>query len=333
MTIKSLFDYVVKYPTFDWNWNELTINPNITPKNILTTLHLPWNISHLSENPSVVIQDVLDNPNIEWDFEQLASCANITLRDVQQYPEFGWDIESLSCNINITAKDVIDNPNLGWSFYDLFENPNIQFRDIKIISDIVYDYDYWDSEHAIIGNITIEDALDNEFCHFNWKDVSASEYITMQNIQDNKKFPVRNSTIPWDYNGIERNPNITIKYMEYVSRPYNQHPHYWNMNNISQNPGILIQDVLDNLLVYKWNFSKLSRNPSITFRDIMNHPELPWNWDMISVNPTVTISDILYTPEKDWNYCNLSSNQFCYHPFFRSCLHKKRLTASIFGKI
>ena len=56
---------------------------------------------------------------------------------------------------------------------------------------------------------------------------------------------------------------------------------HWNWDCISKNPGITIEDILDNR-DKDWEWDCMSQNSGITMIDINGHPELPWNWFWIS---------------------------------------------------
>ena len=82
---------------------------------------------------------------------------------------------------------------------------------------------------------------------------------------------------PWNWNGISRNPNITMEFIE-------KHP---------EKP---------------WNWYNISSNPNLTMEFIEKHPEKPWNWNSISYNPNLTMEFIEKHPEKAWNWEGIEEN-------------------------
>ena len=87
----SLMNFVKENPTLggvpQWNWAWLSINPNITMKDVLENPDKNWNWDYLSENPNVTMKDVLENPDKLWDWEWLSSNPNITIKDVLENPD------------------------------------------------------------------------------------------------------------------------------------------------------------------------------------------------------------------------------------------------------
>lgn len=57
-----------------------------------------WDWDSLSENPNITLKDVLDNPNLPWDFKMLSRNPNITMKFVMDNLDENWDWNSLSEN-------------------------------------------------------------------------------------------------------------------------------------------------------------------------------------------------------------------------------------------
>ena len=55
------------------------------------------------------------------------------------------------------------------------------------------------------------------------------------------------------------------------------------------------------ILIKKWNWNELSKNPNISIQDVINHPELRWNWEYVSINPNITIQTVIDHPELRWS--------------------------------
>lgn len=78
------------------------------------------------------------------------------------------------------------------------------------------------------------------------------------------------------------------------------YPEYsWNMWELSQNPNLTIQIVLNHLNHLQWNWFKVSKHANVTtWQTVVNHPNLPWDWQGISQNRNIT-NDIV---ENNLNY-------------------------------
>ena len=73
----------------------------------------------------------------------------------------------------------------------------------------------------------------------------------------------------------------------------------WTFYNISKNPNIKLEDILNNLdLPWDWNF--ISMNPNITPDIIEKNPKLQRNWNVIELNPNLNLKFI----EKKFNKIN-----------------------------
>ena len=137
--------------------------------------------------------------------------------------------------------------------------------------------------------------------------ISAHHTIKWSDIEANTWFP-------WDWRGISRNPNITMKIIkDNPDKP-------WNWKFVSDNPNVRICDVMS-LPRRSWSFYKLSRNPGIRWCDVKKYPRLwsyrglssnqnvtlpiiesnmhlPWDWFEMRLNPNITVEFALKYPEK-----------------------------------
>ena len=87
---------------------------------------------------------------------------------------------------------------------------------------------------------------------------------------------LENPDKPWQWNGVSRNPSVTMKDIkENPDKPWD-----WS---ISSNPNITMKDILENQ-DKAWNWYWISGNPNITMQDIKENPAMPWVWEAISEN-------------------------------------------------
>ena len=65
------------------HWGALSINSNITMKDILENPDKPWNWDYISRNPNITMQDIKENPDKHWNWYWI--CWNPFTRDKQEY--------------------------------------------------------------------------------------------------------------------------------------------------------------------------------------------------------------------------------------------------------
>lgn len=145
------------YPNKEWDWVQLSNNPDITFEFILKHKDKKWNWDRVSQNINIKIQNVVDHPYLRWEMMRLAANPSITLQDVLNYPtpygEEEWDPFSLSHNRSIpiqyllskewdvdmqrisrradlTLQIVLDHPDEEWDWGYLSSNPGITLQDI-----------------------------------------------------------------------------------------------------------------------------------------------------------------------------------------------------------
>ena len=82
----------------------------------------------------------------------------------------------------------------------------------------------------------------------------------------------KNPDKPWDWDGISRNPNITMEMIE------NDPDKPWNWKYISINPNLTIE-MIENNLDKPWDWEEISNNPNITIEWIDKYPNKPWYWN------------------------------------------------------
>ncbi len=61
----------------------------------------------------------------------------------------------------------------------------------------------------------------------------------------------------------------------------------WDWNGISKNPAITI-DIIKSYPDKPWNWFYISQNPNLTIDFIESYPDKPWNWYHISYNKGIT---------------------------------------------
>ena|ERR1700731_4758634 len=68
----ELSKLIEHFPNKNWDWYELSRNPNITIREVLTHPYELWNWECLSANPGITMKDVLVYPNMPWRWDWLS---------------------------------------------------------------------------------------------------------------------------------------------------------------------------------------------------------------------------------------------------------------------
>ena len=80
-------EFVLAQLDMPWNWEWLSMNPNITMKDVLAHPEMPWDWKWLSENPNITMNDVLAHPvslsGKPWNWYGLS--ANPMSRDKNEF--------------------------------------------------------------------------------------------------------------------------------------------------------------------------------------------------------------------------------------------------------
>jgi hypothetical protein len=70
-------DIVKNNPDKEWNYDWLSINPNITWKIVQNNPDKEWNYDWISSNPNITWKIVNNNPDKKWNYDRLFENPNI----------------------------------------------------------------------------------------------------------------------------------------------------------------------------------------------------------------------------------------------------------------
>lgn len=97
-----LLTLIIMLRNNDWDWYDISKNPNITIKDVLNYPEKPWNWNALSSNPNITLADLLKHPYLQWNWWHLTVHPNITVTDILAHPELPWIDEAVISNDNLT---------------------------------------------------------------------------------------------------------------------------------------------------------------------------------------------------------------------------------------
>lgn len=301
------------FPNKNWNYEELSRNPNITLKYVMENKNKPWNWRELVKNSGITINDLLSYPEQPWFMDSMLDNPNLTMAYVLDRFELSFGsptnkipllfkhMTKISRNPGIKLEDVIKNPKLIWNYEALSENPNI----------------------------TLDFVLQNLNKSWNWQNLSKNPSITLKDISSHLE-------LLWDYNYLSQNPNINIDFVK------THDTKSWNYSSLIHNPGIKIEDILSyNKFEFYRRFCSICGNPNLDIKDIITKDAFNKIiiWDLVKKHPNITPEDIKkHLPDKAYtetywenpnltyesimasqqilriNWTNLSKNLFQKHP-------------------
>ena len=276
------------------------------------------------------IEYILDNRERLWSWEEVSANANVTWEDIIHYNDIPWDFIGVSRNPNITIDILNTLPFTTWSCENLIKNPNI------IVSGVIDKYYlklFQSKDSALMGSCLSENPS------VSWEFIQAHPYI-LWNYDILSSHPnitwdiiTKNLHLPWNHRGISANPNIN---WDIVSDAIHSNNIIWDFHNISKNPGIMIDDIIDNLVYrnqeddpfvknlsihYSWCWFGLSANPNVTWNNIIESKDneyfkgIRWNYYHLSSNPNINMNIINDNPDisRLWSLKNLSANSMDYY--------------------
>lgn len=252
---------VISKGFYQWNFTDLTANPNIGLDDIITYHNLPWRWDYISEFAD--IDTVIQLISKKWCWDRLSEQINIY--DILNNPELPWNYNYVSINPTLETQIVLDLPNLPWDFRAMSGNLNIDYR-------IIPDPDY----HLLSKRLPYHAILELEKL-LNYKQLSKNPNITLDYVlQHNDK--------PWDYTWLSANPAFDTLDISNQKIP-------WCPNGLAMNPNIPLKkdNVAPQYLSWKADINEVIQNPHqpwiwhiLTDRfdiyDIYQNWNLPWHW-------------------------------------------------------
>lgn len=121
-----------------WVMAYVSANKAITERDIYKKL-LDFNYTNLSSNPNLPAKYINDNLSYNWNMHSVSSNPNITPTDIETYHNIPWDYNGFSINKNISMNYVLNKKNQLWSAQYLLTNSAITLKDID------NNLDYFDS--------------------------------------------------------------------------------------------------------------------------------------------------------------------------------------------
>ncbi len=182
---KESWDFLQKCENqFKLNYDNISLNENITWEIVSKNINKPWNFKNLSLNKNINIDIINSNPQLDWSIKNLSLNENINITDIENNPTLDWCYQRLSSNPNITFDYVLNNLDKDWNFYFLSANPNINY-------DIILKYKEFDwsiDNYCKNKNLNFNDLEKMDICKKNFYDICNNDFTTERNIGSLQKF-------------------------------------------------------------------------------------------------------------------------------------------------
>ena len=96
---EQMMKLIEKHLEKDWDWCELSCNPNVTIEYVEKHPENPWDWDELSVNPSATMEYVEKHPEKPWNWFELSQNPNMTMEYVEKHPDKSWNWGRLSENL------------------------------------------------------------------------------------------------------------------------------------------------------------------------------------------------------------------------------------------
>lgn len=221
---------------YNWNYQHMSFNPNITVDIVNNNLDKNWNNDFLKINYGRNGKYFFEN-NYYKKYEITLELYE-TYENIKYYEkEYGYKINYslLSENSNITWDNIINNKDKNWSYNKLLKyNKNINL-DIILNNLYIFNNDIL-KNISLNENITWDDICKYPEINWNYYDLSSNKNINIDIV-------LKNLDKKWSFNKLICNPNITFD----IIKKYNNFD--WNISNYCRNINFSLED-LYNIEIY-----------------------------------------------------------------------------------
>lgn len=240
---------IISHPELPWDYDGLSINPNMRMSYVLNNLNKDWDWYYLAKNSGILIEDFFEHQELPWTFEDLSENPNLRVKHLLHYRKKKWNWNEVTKNSGITFEDIINYPKLKWNFEAFCHNDNFSYKNViehpELFSKDHMTNDYTspvDELFQATGEINCEDFIENKNLtlqfiidhpsdEWDWELISSHSNITQNDIESHPE-------LPWDYTQISANPNITFEFIrkhidknwDFGNISYNEFAHYFDDN-------------------------------------------------------------------------------------------------------
>ena len=300
---------LIEYPNQNWDWYQLSMNPNITLDLIIEYLDLSWDWIGVSQNPNLTKNklDQLRDKGIYLNTGMLVSNPNLYLYikdmlDNGDSNQINWRSLSMNSSLEIDIITRYKDQDLDWFLISLYAN--IKTIDLDNNPDLPWKYDQLSLNRNL--NINIEYIKKNLDKNWNWYYLSHHKRIHITDILENPE-------LKWSIVGLSQHPDLTPIVIERYS------DYHWNINYICAGANFSISYLIEKY-DDRLNMFHVSKNPSLTYEDLlesnwMGSPRRKWDHHSIIHHKNFGMDIIEKIYLKDGNFSNeIWWNAVSYNP-------------------
>lgn len=220
--INITMEFVLANLDKNWSWKLLSSNRNLKVTDILANKELPWHWESVSGNVNLRASDILNNRDIPWSWSNISMIANIIVSSIDdcelhkdylfgpitvemlELKDVTWNWSAVLLNNDFDEKTLFKYSSKLSDIADIYGHPNI-----KLMS---HGTDLQGKSYTVRSTISADSNLSLEILlhnvdHLVWQLVSENPSITTDIIE-------QNPNLPWRWDGISLNPNLTVKFIK-----------------------------------------------------------------------------------------------------------------------
>jgi hypothetical protein len=264
-------DIIQKYkdnPICDWEMDKIYENPNLTIDVVVEKYEKSVKLREKYKKPKNIEDDESDEDESDEDtiyphqWSTISKNRGIKIHDIEAYPDFPWKWDYISSkkgriHYNLTVQKYVQRQGITIGFVK--RNIRKKWDWGAVSANRAITMDIVEKEH-LLNNIRIvmREKYEDDESRDDYSDIS----IDLGESSDGYTPSYAESKYKWDWDGLLRNPNLTIEFIrKYVPNPELMCTYYWKL--VTKNPGITMKDIEDNMDL-PWVWAKIIKNPNFT---------------------------------------------------------------------
>jgi hypothetical protein len=201
----TYLDFIKQYMDKpDFNWFNLTSNPNLDPQYIFDNPHLPWDFHRLITRPDISIETLIEKyGTVDVFWTVVLNREDMTMEYIDAHPEYPWPYSDIH-SLKTLSIDFIKKHEAEVDFWNCLQFHNgytlkeflTAFPDHAFEPDLIYR-----------TGMTADEAIETDDTIL---EVLAKNTRKLPNICD---LVVANPDLKWDWTEISLNPHLTVPFM------------------------------------------------------------------------------------------------------------------------
>lgn len=277
----ALVRYIRRFPDVTWDWELLSIHPEVKLQTLVEFEDREWNWTLLISNRNFVWLWVQTFPDRPWNWKLLSESTRFNWSWVREFPNKPWDWNTLSDKIE-GMSTISEFPDKPWNWYKLTMSSETSIHDILETPNkpwTINELLFTEVDEEIIKFLRLyrshydADAWCDHTSRTPWKLIKA------------------NLDLPWNLFFLRiRDPDEfldeDIKYLYSTTN---------SLNWMHLSEALDFKRIISKCPDRPWNFAWVSLNKTVSCRDVENFPEIKWNYNVIRLDDE----------KREWNAANV----------------------------